>query len=642
MARSSDRANYRNLLRFYRFAVPHWKMVAVAAVATVAYAASTGAGVMMVAPLMRALGAGDGGPTVAFEPAPQQPEAMPPAPEGLEPANPLKSYRARLVRWVTSRPPVQKVIAWLSPGSDPKKVAFLIACVIGPLVVISRFAQVYAHRRVVWSIMVDLRMAFFERLSQFSLGYFSRQRTGELLSRLTNDINSTQMALKVLFEKILSEPLRLVAFFCVALYSSWQLTLLAHVTFPPVLYLLTRFGRRIRRYGAKNLEKLADVTDAVTQMLSGIRVVKAFHMEGAEIEGFRERNRDQLRRALKLVRYRALAESLPEYFYLLPAALIVLVGARLVSQGDLTAPRIVQCMAALGLMAGPTRRIIKAYSDLQSSMPGVNRLFELLDTRPAIEDADEAVDIDGVRQGITFRDVWFAYDREPVLKGINLEAPAGHIYAIVGETGAGKSTMLDLIPRFYDVTSGAVLIDGIDVRRITRSSLMKQIAIVSQHPFLFNRSIAENIRYGKPDATDEEVMEAARAANIHEFIESLPQGYQTNVGETGGRLSGGQRQCVTIARAILKNAPILILDEATSSLDAQSEMLVQRALNNLMKNRTTFVIAHRLSTVRHADRIIVLKDGRIIEQGTHEELLRKGGEYERLYRIQFADQNGTI
>jgi ATP-binding cassette subfamily B protein len=223
-----------------------------------------------------------------------------------------------------------------------------------------------------------------------------------------------------------------------------------------------------------------------------------------------------------------------------------------------------------------------------------------------------------------------------VLRGIDLEVPAGKIYAVVGETGAGKSTLLDLVPRFYDVDRGVVSIDGVDVRQIKRSNLMNLIAIVGQHPFLFNRTMEENIRYGKPDATFEEVQTAARAANIHKFLASLPDGYETDAGETGDRLSGGQRQCVTIARAILRNAPILILDEATSSLDAESEALVQEALNNLMKQRTTFVIAHRLSTIRHADQIVVLKNGQIAEQGTHEELIELGGEYERLYRFQFG------
>jgi subfamily B ATP-binding cassette protein MsbA len=241
-----------------------------------------------------------------------------------------------------------------------------------------------------------------------------------------------------------------------------------------------------------------------------------------------------------------------------------------------------------------------------------------------------------VAKGIRFDHVWFAYDETPVLTDISLFVPCGKTYAVVGATGAGKSTMLDLIPRFYDTARGSVTIDGLDVRKIKRQSLMQQIAIVGQQPFLFNRSIAENIRYGRPDATDDEVAAAARAANIHDFIRSLPEGYQTAAGEAGDRLSGGQRQCITIARAILKNAPILILDEATSSLDAESEMLVQRALENLMADRTTLVIAHRLSTVRHADRIVVLNDGCIVEDGTHEELRNAEGEYCRLYRLQFA------
>jgi len=636
MAEAKGKPDLKNLLRFSTFAVRHWRLIVLALVAMSVYAAVNGGLILVVKPIIDSfrtqqyaaeMDAGDWAAEADLEPG-----------NAVPADDPLDSAKHRVVGWLRQFRLVKKAEQLLSPRDDPRAIAWLIALVIGPVLVVSGFVQAYAQRRVVWSIMAEVRMAVFAKISRLSLRFFARQRTGELVSRLTNDVNNTQTAVRVLFGKILLEPMRLLILLGIALWSSWQLTLLAHVTFPPLLFVMGRYGYRIRRYGNRNLQRLADVTDSITQMLSGIRVVKAFNMEEAENEEFRKRNEEQLRQAFKLVRNRALAESLPEYLILLPVALIILVSADLVSSGTLTVGGMFQCMIALGVMGGSTRRIVKAYADLQSSAPGVTRIFELLDTVPDIEDDADAVDLTGVREGIRFQDVWFGYDDEPVLRGINVFVPAGKVYAIVGETGAGKSTMLDLIPRFYDVTRGSVSIDGVDVRNVCRNSLMRQIGIVGQHPFLFNRSIAENIRYGKPDATDEEVMNAARAANIHEFIQSLPEGYDTNAGEAGGRLSGGQRQCVTIARALLKNAPILILDEATSSLDAQSEMLVQQGLNNLMAGRTTLVIAHRLSTVRHADSIVVLRDGQVAEQGTHEELLAAGGEYERLYRMQFAEE----
>jgi subfamily B ATP-binding cassette protein MsbA len=431
----------------------------------------------------------------------------------------------------------------------------------------------------------------------------------------------------------------LVLFLGLAVLKSWQMTLVAAAVSPLIILAMRRFGGRIRRHARKTLERLADVTDSVAQMLSGIRVVKAFNMEAAEQEAFRDRNRQQVRRALKLVRSEAWAGVVPQFVAVsLAGALALLMADYLHRRGELELGQMAICVISLSLVASRLKRIVKAYNDLQQSTASVDRVFELIDTEPEIADSPGAVELEGVKEGVRFEDVHFAYDAEPVLKGIDLFVPCGQTYAIVGETGAGKSTMLDLIPRFYDPQQGAVKVDGLDLRDVARQSLMRQVAIVGQHPFLFNRPIAENIRYGKPDAADEEVIAAARAANIHEFITSLPEGYQTLAGEAGDRFSGGQRQCITIARALLKNAPILILDEATSSLDAQSERLVQDALENLMANRTTFVIAHRLSTVRHADQIVVLRDGRIVERGKHEELLALGGEYDRLYRLQFSDE----
>ncbi len=620
------KGKYANLLRFYKFALPYWKLIVLSLAAMMLYSAVGVNAVLLVEPFIE-----------TFEQQAQQAPAAAPAEEELQ--EPLDGFRDRIEDWFVNLPVVRSINEWLFAELSLRRIAAVLALVIGPLFLLSGFLADYLPGRVVWSVLADLRVAVFNRLTDLSLSYYGAQRTGEIISRLTNDISHAQSALKILFSKLVLQPLMLALFLGLALLKSWQLTLVAAGVSPLIILAMRRFGGRIRRHARKTLERLADVTDSVTQMLSGIRVVKSFHMEAAEQEAFRQRNDEQVRRALKLVRSEAWASVVPQLVAVsLAGALALLMADYLHRRGRLDLPDMAICMISLSLVASRLKRIVKAYNDLQQSTASVDRIFELIDTAPRIADSPDAVELEGVREGVQFEDVHFAYDAEPVLKGIDLFVPRGHTYAIVGETGAGKSTMLDLIPRFYDAQRGAVKVDGVDVRHVTRESLMRQIAIVGQRPFLFNRSIAENIRYGKPDATDEEVVAAAEAANIHAFIMSLPRGYETLAGEAGDRFSGGQRQCITIARALLKNAPILILDEATSSLDAQSERQVQRALENLMANRTTFVIAHRLSTVRHADQIVVLRDGRIVEQGKHEELLARGGEYDRLYRLQFSEE----
>jgi subfamily B ATP-binding cassette protein MsbA len=628
MSEPERRQNYRNILRFYRMALRYWKLIVLSLIAMFVYSGVSFNAVLLLKPFVTTF-QGPKGEAPAVRAASEEAKA------------PALAGKDRLRDWFLGLPFVRSVVQWLWGKLSLKRVAFVIAFIIGPLFVVSGFLQDYLEGRVVWSVLADARMAVFGRLTTLSLRYYSRQRTGELLSRLTIDVARSESAMKILFGKIILQPIMLVFFLAGALWSSVYLSLLVLVVTPVLVVVVWYFGRTLRRQARKTLERLADLTDSVSQMLNGIRVVKSFNMEQAEVESFRVRNQAQLKRAFKLVKNDVLANVVPQALLGIGStALLLLVADHLLRAGRLTLADTLVCAAFLGLAESRVRRVVKAYTDLQQSMASVNRIFELIDTRPDIEDRPDAVSLDGVREGVRFSDAWFSYGEEPVLRGIDLFVPAGKTYAIVGETGAGKSTMLDMIPRFYDVQRGAVSIDGVDVRHIRRSSLMKLIAVVGQHPFLFNRPIAENIRYGKPDATDEEVHAAAAGANIHNFILSLPGGYETMAGEAGDRFSGGQRQCITIARAILKNAPILILDEATSSLDAQSEMLVQQALDGLMENRTTLVIAHRLSTVRNADCIVVLRGGRIVEQGTHEELLRKEGEYCRLYQLQFAHAAG--
>jgi len=633
MPKHAKSKGLRDLLRFYGFALPHWRWIVLTIVGTVLFAGVSFAMLMLVRPMIQTLMASQ-------EPVVSVIDDSVEAESPETPAN-LNELEDELESWLMNLPPIRAMTRWLAPGSDPgaamKRLAWVLGLIIGPLFVALALLKNYSAGRVMWSMTIGVRVAVFSHLTQLSLGYFGAQRQGELISRLTNDVNSTRKAIRILLTKVLLQPLMFAVFLTGAFITSWRLTLLSLIVLPPMALITSLLGKTIRRYSRKTLERMADVTDTMSQTLSGMRVVKSFNQEDAEKARFGRRNAAQLKRALKLVRNRALAASLPEILLQVPIILMLIVGGSMLRDGSLDFASMMQWMASVALVVGPVRRTIAAYNDLQESMAGVTRIFELLDQEPELPDAPDAVSVDSLERGIRFDDVWFGYNgEEPVLRGLTLDVPRGAVYAIVGETGAGKSTMLDLLARFHDVTGGSITIDDVDVRQIHRSSLMNLCAIVGQSPFLFNRSIAENIRYGKPDATDEEVIAAAQAANIHNFIAGLPEGYDTLVGETGSRLSGGQRQCVTIARAILKDAPILMLDEATSSLDAESESLVQAALTNLMEHRTTFVIAHRLSTVRHADRILVIGGGVIAEQGTHDELLATHGEYERLHRLQFG------
>ena len=643
MAKGSQKDMLRALARFYRFAAPHWKMLVLAFIAMLVYAMVYGVLVFSVKPVMdgalatqaKANEQADTGADKEVRIINGESDSK----EADQPRTELDKLEEQSKNWLLSFAPVKAVKNFLQPTSL-KQVAFVLAVFVAPLLLISSFFQTYARERVLWSVMADLRIAVFEKLSGLSLSFFSTRHTGDLISRLTYDISTSRKAVKVLFGDLILHPLKFLIFGGLALFLSWKLCLIAVVVFPLLGFTLRKYGKRIRRYSRKMLERLGDLTESINQMLSGIRVVKSFGMEDEENAEFREENQQQLKRAFKLVRTRAWADCLPEFVFLLAFSAILLYANHLLIKNEIGVSTLTALVAALAAASNPIKKIVRGYNVLQESLGAVDRIFDLLNQENEIEEAPNPVDLEGVSEGVEFDSVTFAYNGEPVLRDVDLYVPRGQVCAIVGETGAGKSTLLDLLPRFYDPQSGSVRIDGLDVRKIRRESLTQNIAIVGQHPFLFNRTIEENIRYGRRDATDEEVRQAARAAHVHEFVESLPEGYQTTVGERGGRLSGGQRQCVTMARAFLKDAPILILDEATSNLDSESEKAVQDALRNLTRDRTTFIIAHRLSTVRYADKIVVMKNGRIVEQGTHEELLARGGEYEKLHRLQFAEPVG--
>ena len=500
----------------------------------------------------------------------------------------------------------------------------------------------YLRGIAVWRIVIDVRDAICRALLPQPLAYFEEHRGGEFISRMSNDVALTQNALGFLFGDIFRLPVKLAASLAVAAYASWQLSLSVLVLGPLLILPLHLFGRKIRSASRKGLERMADITDALAQMFNGIRIVKAFKMEDAEAEEVHQINLRFLRNMRKAARNRAHGRGVVEIMVRAFFAVVLLATGPMVARGvwGLSAWRVALFVGGLWFAYDPMRKIIKCYNNLQEAAAGATRIFEILDLGPEQTDLPDAESLDEVRQGVRFDDVSFAYDDEPVLQHISFEVKKGETVALVGRSGAGKSTLMDLVLRFYAPQQGAISIDGRELRAIRRESLLDRVAVVAQQTFLFNRSVAENIRYGRRDATEEEVHDAARAANIHEFIASLPEGYDTAVGEFGVKLSGGQRQRIAIARALLKNADILILDEAMAGLDAESENLVRQALFRLMQARTTFVITHDLPTIQHADSIFVLAGGRLVQQGTHEALIEQPGEYSHLYHRQLAPVAG--
>jgi subfamily B ATP-binding cassette protein MsbA len=531
---------------------------------------------------------------------------------------------------------IENILNYLN-NLEPIKVLYLIL-IIMPVALIVRaifeFLQSYIMSDVGQKVIRDARNMIYEKLQVLSLEYFSQRRSGELVSRITNDVKLIENAVSYALTDLVYQGFTVICFAVTIFFINWKLALIAFVVLPVVAVPMVIVGKVLRKLSKKSQEKMADINSLLVETFIGVRIVRAFCAETKEVAKFRGQNQDYYKLAMKSIKRMLILGNATELTGVAMALFIIYFSGRQVISGELSFGAFALFMAALLSLIKPFKKLSQVNSIMQQAMAASTRIYEVLDAPVSVRQSLQAKEISDFTSGVRYEGVYSTYGEHDILKDINLEVKKGSMLAIVGPSGSGKTTMVDLIPRFYDPRIGRIFIDGVDVKDVTLKSLRQKIGIVTQETILFNDTIKENILYGKPDATDIELEKAAVQAHAHDFIKNLPMGYGTIIGDRGMKLSGGERQRIAIARALLKNPPILILDEATSQLDTESERIVQEALDRLIQGRTVFVIAHRLSTVRNAHRIVVLDRGMIVEQGTHQELIQKDGLYKRLYSMQ--------
>lgn len=500
---------------------------------------------------------------------------------------------------------------------------------------LSSYVQTYTMSWVGQRMIYDLREITFGHLMTMPVNYHKTTRVGELIARIISDISLMEMAVSRVLGRLILSFFSFFPPLIIVFYISWKLSLIAFVVLPLTLYPIVRFARKLKRVSSRAQKEIGNLTSIMSECFYGMNIVKAFNMEAFEADRFKRSNESYNRAMMKAAQVSAVSSPLLEVIGAIATAVIFGLGLNLIIEGTMTKGELMAFLASLFVMYDPIKKVSTLNYDIQRAIAGAERIFEILDTPSPIADSPTAITLTRASGAIEFRDISFSYESDTtVLNSISFTVNPGETVAIVGHSGGGKSTLISMIPRFYDPDSGSILIDGINIRDMTMHSLREQIGIVTQDTVLFNDTVWTNLCYGRTDFSEEQVVSAARAAFAHEFITALPDGYQTVIGERGHTMSGGQRQRLAIARAILKNPPILILDEATSSLDSESEKLIQEALDSLISNRTTLVIAHRLSTIRRVDRILVIDQGQIVESGTHDQLINHDGPYKNFYMLQ--------
>ena len=617
----------KTYFRILNYIKPYWKHLSASIIFSVLQALLNGASIYLAIPLLDTLfqqaGVASGG-TQNFQ----------------------QNIDSKATGWLSGT--INDIINYFKSiifSGDTSEVLFKI-CVLIVIAFLGKnmfgYLQSYYMAFVEQGMIRDLRNDSYRHLHKLPMSYFKNEKTGNLISRITNDVNMVNTSISAVFLNMIREPLTIMVFLAIAISISWQLTLFSLVVLPFSLIVISYIGLILRKQSGLLQQKMADITNNLHETITGVKIVKAFGMEEYENKKFFGETQKFFKLVLKITRIRNISSPVTEFLSVIVGVVIIYFGAQLVLVDRSIKPsEFITFLFAIFQLMPPVKELSSVNNRIQESSAAADRIFEILDTEPRIKNSDSPIEITSFKEKIVFENVSFLYDdsEEPVLDGINLEVKRGSILALVGSSGAGKTTMVDLLPRFYDPTSGRILLDGEDIKQIRLEDLRKMMGIVTQETVLFNESVRSNIAYGLENYPDNMVIEAAKAANAHNFIMEMPKGYDTIIGEKGTKLSGGQRQRISIARALLKNPPIMILDEATSSLDNESEVLVQEAIERLMYDRTTFVIAHRLSTIRNADRIIVLDRGKIVQQGKHSELLQdENGIYKKLYHLQFQDK----